>query len=158
MNLKQSGKMVTIKKIQLKSLKGISKLLEKRGVDLTTAKVGSVHIVLEKKGALMKFVIEKFDENKVSFAFYGEMNGDLMRDPELTFVISEQMKFNSKKGTLEKVVYLIPETFQNDYVGIYQEAYRIEDGRVYFKPYEQKGIIDLVKDMDNNILMRKEDF
>ncbi|MCA9459802.1 MAG: hypothetical protein KC550_04610 [Nanoarchaeota archaeon] len=158
MNLKQSGKMVLPKKIQLKTLKGISKLLNKRGVDLTTAKPGEVYIKLNKSGALMDFVIEKIDENKVSFAFYGKLNGDLMRDPELTFIISEQMKFNAKKGILEKVVYLIPETFQNDYVGVFDEAYRVEEGRVYFSPSRQKGIIDLARDMDNNILMKEEDF
>ena len=150
--------MVQIKKIQLKSLKGISKLLKKREVDLTTAKVGSVHIVLEKKGALMKFVIEKIADDRVSFAFYGKMNGDVMRDPELTFVISEQLKYNARKGTMENKVYLIPESFQNDYVGVYQEVYYIKDKKIYFKPHEQKGIIDLVKDMNNNILMRVEDF
>jgi hypothetical protein len=150
--------MVKPKQIQLKSLKNISKLLKKRGVELTTAKVGSVYIVLEEKESLMKFVIEKFDENKVSIVFYGKQNGDLMRDPELTFIISEQMKFNSKKGFLEKKVYLIPETFQNDYLGIYQETYFVKDEKVYFKPHEQQGILDLIKNMDLNISYREEQF
>ncbi len=118
--------MVTIKKIQLKSLKGISKLLEKRGVDLTTAEVGEVYIKLEKSGGLMKFVIEKIAEDKVSFAFYGKLNGDVMRDPELTFVLSEQLIYRAKKGTMEKVLYLIPESFQNDYVGVYDEVYSVD--------------------------------
>lgn len=150
--------MVKPKQIQLKSLKNISKLLKKRGVELTTAKVGSVYIVLEEKDSLMKFVIEKFDENKVSIAFYGKQNGDLMKDPELTFIISEQMKFNSRKGILEKKVYLIPETFQNDYLGIYQETYFVKDEKVYFKPHEQQGILDLIKNMDLNISYREEQF
>ena len=160
MSLKQSEKMVTIKKIQLKSLKGISKLLKKRGVDLTTAKVGDVYIKLEKSGALMDFVIEKIAEDRVSFAFYGKMNGDVMRDPELTFVLSEQLKYNARKGTMDKVLYLIPESFQNDYVGVYDEVYSVdlENKRVRFNPSGQKSIIELVKDMNNNILMRVEDF
>ncbi|MDA3856458.1 MAG: hypothetical protein PF569_09435 [Candidatus Woesearchaeota archaeon] len=150
--------MVKIKKIQLKSLKGISKLLEKRGVDLTTAKTGDVYIKLEKSGGLMDVVIEKIADDRVSFAFYGKLNGDVMRDPELTFVISEQLKYNAKKGTMDKVVYLIPESFQNDYVGVYDEVYYIKDKQVYFKPQGQKSIIELVKDMNNNILMRVDDF
>jgi hypothetical protein len=158
LNLNQSGKMVKIKKIQLKSLKGISKLLEKRGVDLTTAKTGDVYIKLEKSGGLMDVVIEKIADDRVSFAFYGKLNGDVMRDPELTFVISEQLKYNAKKGTMDKVVYLIPESFQNDYVGVYDEVYYIKDKQVYFKPQGQKSIIELVKDMNNNILMRVDDF
>jgi hypothetical protein len=81
-----------------------------------------------------------------------------MRDPELTFVISEQLKYNAKKGTMDKVVYLIPESFQNDYVGVYDEVYYIKDKQVYFKPQGQKSIIELVKDMNNNILMRVDDF
>lgn len=147
--------MVTIKQIQLKSLKGISKFLEKREMDLTTAPVGT-HIKLEKSGGLMDFVIEKIAENKVSFAFYGKLNGDVMRDPELTFVLSEQLKYRAKKGTMEKVLYLIPESFQNDYVGVYDEVYSVdlENKRVRFNPIGQQSIISLARDMSNNILMR----
>jgi len=147
--------MVTIKQIQLKSLKGISKFLEKNKIDLTLAEIGT-NIKLEKSGGLMDFVIEKIGEDRVSFAFYGKQNGDVMRDPELTFVLNEQLKYRAKKGTFEKVLYLIPESFQNDYVGVCDEVFErdLKNKRVRFNPSGQQSIISLVKDMSNNILMR----
>lgn len=53
----------------------------------------------------------------VSLAHYGKQNGDLMRDPEIVFAIHPQ-------GTAE------PISFQNDYMGTYQEVYTYdEDGK-----------------------------
>lgn len=150
--------MVQYKQIQLKTLKRISKLLEKRGVDLVNAQPGDIHIKVEGKNCIKDFVIEKFDDKKVSFAFYGKQNGDVMRDPELTFIIGEQMKYNSRKGIMEKVVYLIPETFQNDYVGAFDEALRVEGTKFYFSPTRQQGIINLVRDMDNTLSCLEDNF
>ena len=50
---------------------------------------------------------------ELSLAHYGEMNGDPMRDPELTFFVvpSEDGEWRWQ-----------PLTFTNDYVGIYQVA------------------------------------
>ena len=150
--------MVQYKQIQLKTLKRITKLLEKRGIDLVNAQPGEVYIKIEGNGGIKDFVIEKFDEKKVSFAFYGKLNGDLMRDPELTFIIGEQMKYNSRKGIMEKVVYLIPETFQNDYVGAFDEALRVEGTKFYFSPTRQQGIIDVARDMDNTLSCLEDSF
>lgn len=46
-----------------------------------------------------------------SMTHWGEMNGDAMRDPDITFAVDHEAK------TIE------PMTFQNDYLGIYQEVY-----------------------------------
>lgn len=50
-----------------------------------------------------------------SMAHYGEQNGDAMRDPELTFSVD---------WDAERIE---PQTFQNDYLGVYQEVYRQND-------------------------------
>lgn len=58
-----------------------------------------------------------------SMAHYGQQNGDAMRDPDLTFSI------DSEAGTVE------PLTFQNDYLGIYQEVYCTNDaGQLCYSP------------------------
>ena len=51
----------------------------------------------------------------ISIAHYGEQNGDLMADPEMTFVIVDNKYY--------------PISFKNDYVGLYQEVFDFnEDG------------------------------
>ena len=50
---------------------------------------------------------------EVSVAHYGEMNGDAMRDPEITFLV-----IPSENGEWQ----WMPLSFLNDYVGIYQVA------------------------------------
>ncbi len=69
---------------------------------------------------LMPVVVEKVGHltgygEIISIAHYGEQNGDLMADPEMTFVIVDGEYF--------------PITFRNDYVALYQEVFDYnEDG------------------------------
>lgn len=49
----------------------------------------------------------------VSVAHYGEQNGDLMADPEMTFTI------------IDGKVY--PISYRNDYIGTYQEVLDVDD-------------------------------
>lgn len=56
-----------------------------------------------------------------SMTHYGEQNGDAMRDPDMTFSV------DWGNQTIE------PQTFQNDYLGIYQEVYKRDDqGRLLY--------------------------
>lgn len=50
-----------------------------------------------------------------SMAHYGEQNGDAMRDPDLTFSVDWDGEI------------IEPQTYQNDYLGLYQEVYRQND-------------------------------
>ena len=64
--------------------------------------------------ALMPVVVEKVGHltgygEIISIAHYGKQNGDLMADPEMTFVIVNGEYF--------------PISFKNDYVGLYQEVF-----------------------------------
>lgn len=59
-----------------------------------------------------------------SIACYGEQNGDLMRDPDLCIAIHQG------RGCIE------PLSFQNDYMGIYQEVWiTTDDGRQGYSRY-----------------------
>lgn len=53
-----------------------------------------------------------------SMMHFTTQNGDLMRDPDMTFRVDESA------GTIE------PLTFQNDFMGMYQEVY-VDDGKRY---------------------------
>lgn len=53
----------------------------------------------------------------VSLCQYGEQNGDLMRDPDLVFIITDL-----PDGTTAE-----PVSYRNDYLGIFQEVYRYDE-------------------------------
>ena len=58
-----------------------------------------------------------------SICHYGEMNGDLMRDPEMTFGVNWEEKS------------ILPLSFQNDYMGYYIDYFTYRDGKaVGYRP------------------------
>lgn len=59
-----------------------------------------------KANGVMDLVIEKLQRNRISLTHYGEMNGDLMKDPDVEVLLLPD-------GTIRGV------SFQNDYAGIY---------------------------------------
>jgi hypothetical protein len=75
---------------------------------------------IHKNPNFMPVVVEKIGHLKgygeiISIAHYGEQNGDLMADPEMTFTAVGGEYY--------------PISFRNDYVGIYQEVFSFnEDG------------------------------
>ncbi len=65
--------------------------------------------------------------NVISIAHYGEQNGDLMADPEMTFVIIQGDYY--------------PISFRNDHLGINQEVFRYQDGKpTHIKPELQSDL------------------
>ncbi len=65
------------------------------------------------KGTYMPLIVEKVTDEPgftavYSLAHYGEQNGDLMADPEMTFGECDHEFF--------------PLSFRNDYIGVYQEV------------------------------------
>ncbi len=56
----------------------------------------------------MDFSIDRVMDDHVAIAHYGEMNGDAMADPDICCLVDRENRL------------LIPETFQNDYMNIYQ--------------------------------------
>ena len=59
----------------------------------------------------------------LSVAHYGEQNGDLMRDPEMCFELSNPLRLG---------LSLIPYYWRNDYVGIEQYSRSIRDDNYVF--------------------------
>ena len=58
-----------------------------------------------------------------AIAHYGEQNGDLMADPDMEIAVDFEAQ------TVE------PRTYQNDYMGIYQQVYRhSDDGKLFCLP------------------------
>ena len=76
-----------------------------------------------------------------SVAHYGEQNGDLMRDPDVT------MGVDRETGTVE------PLTYQNDYIGRYWEVYKdFVDGKpTKYYPAMKKDLAAMVTAWAKNI-------
>ena len=53
----------------------------------------------------------------ISLCHYGKQNGDLMRDPEMVFELFTHGEVSAAE----------PLSFQNDYMGLFQEVYRYDD-------------------------------
>lgn len=76
-----------------------------------------------------------------SVAHYGEQNGDLMRDPDVT------MGVDRETGTVEAL------TYQNDYIGRYWEVYKdFVDGKpTKYYPAMKKDLAAMVTAWAKNI-------
>lgn len=91
----------------------------------------------------MKLVIEwlghgPYETDIVSVAHYYTQNGDAMRDPEIVFSVS-------------KLGYWVPMTFQQDNIGMYQEAVTIQDGKFFVKYELVRDLQEFAKMWDRNI-------
>jgi hypothetical protein len=66
----------------------------------------------------------------LSVAHYGEQNGDLMRDPEMCFELSNPLRLGFG---------LVPYYWRNDYVGVEQYSRSLEGDHYLFRPdlYDQ---------------------
>ena len=75
-----------------------------------------------------------------SLAHYGEQNGDLMCDPDMTLAV------NFDAGEVE------PLTFQNDYMGIYQTVYKHDSaGRLLYSRRLRSELDDFLRQWLANI-------
>ncbi len=73
----------------------------------------------------------------VSVAHYYEQNGDLMRDPEMVFEVSGDV--------------WTPLSFTQDNVGLYQEAVRVDEGRVLVNPKRLRDLKSFARMWDKNL-------
>jgi len=84
--------------------------------------LGGVQAVRITVPGFMPLSVEKigFSEDGhrlVSLCQYGEQNGDLMRDPDLVFMVTD----------LPDGAVAEPVSYRNDYLGIVQEVYRYDE-------------------------------
>ena len=79
------------------------------------------------------FLYDSDDGCKVySIAHNGEMNGDLMADPDM------ELKIDHTAGTVE------PLTFQNDYMHIFQQVYVNRNGKKLYSPRLRTDLDDFL--------------
>lgn len=87
-----------------------------------------------KADGFMDLVIENLQFNDYdgravySISHYGEQNGDLMADPDMEIAV------DTLTGRI------IPRTFRNDYMGVYQEVFKTIQGKMC---YSHRLLIDL---------------
>jgi hypothetical protein len=84
--------------------------------------LGGVHAVRIAVSGYMPLSVEEIGISRdghrlVSLCQYGEQNGDLMRDPDIVFLLH-----NLPDGVAAE-----PVSFRNDYLGTVQEVYRYDE-------------------------------
>lgn len=88
---------------------------------------------------MMDLHVDKLPNNMLSVAHNGKLNGDVMADPDVEVAIFPQIKCAEAF------------TFQNDYLGIYQQVY--DDGKPNVKLRNELNIF--LHDWLTNILEAK---
>lgn len=95
---------------------------------------GGQHIKLFSEG-FMPLSIEQLEENILtqdgvattySLCHYYKQSGDLMRDPEMVFIVVD----NRKDEKDIKAVHIYPQLYQQDSLGLYEESIRLENGMI----------------------------
>jgi len=80
--------------------------------------------------------------DEISVCHYGEQNGDLMRDPDMTFVAIEMAD-----GSID----WLPASYRNDYLGVFQECLRIKNGEAYVDPQAVESLTQMAVLWDSNL-------
>ena len=89
-----------------------------------------------KSEGYMDLTIERLYYNDVygnpvySITHYGEQNGDLMSDPDMTFSVADGI--------------IIPLSYRNDYVGVYQEVFKEINGKLMYSQSLLKQLDDFL--------------
>ncbi len=121
-------------------MKNVQRIIDERG-GLTDLMVHPIRI---ENQPYMRLVIEYIgtgprDLPLVSVCHYGEQNGDLMRDPDMTFELAADGRW-------------LPVSFRNDYVGKDEEAiWQDEKGTVLVRPRLVTELQSFARTWDKNI-------
>lgn len=91
----------------------------------------STHRKIENSKSFMPVSVNFMGETELgpifSVTHYGKQNGDLMADPDMTFLKAVDGNY-------------YPGSFQNDYMGLYQECLWIDGSKVKFAPRLQRDL------------------
>jgi len=123
-----------MKKMNLHATRIFSELLKKLN--------SKQHKKMEAEG-FMPLTIEKLEENLLTpwgvgitygLCHYYEQNGDLMRDPEMVFIVVDN---RGEEKDFENL-HVYPKMYQQDNLGIYEESITIEFGKItsYIKAWQ----------------------
>jgi hypothetical protein len=123
-----------MKKLSIEATRIFCRLLKRMGkqtyIRLTAKEF--LPLVLEQIGEVSTF----YGPGKLySLAHYYEQEGDLMRDPEMVFIVVD-----NRKGTTDyDPMAIYPQLFRQDNIGAYEESVCLENDRATtFKPLWQK--------------------
>lgn len=99
-------------------MRSVQEIIELTGHDWTLTGKRTFHVKIPNR-PYMDLVIEGIGaapdgRQLVSVAHYGELNGDLMRDPEMVFAVSREHTTNGRYKSWR----WLPTYFRNDYAGV----------------------------------------
>ncbi|CAK7034847.1 MAG: hypothetical protein DELT_00518 [Desulfovibrio sp.] len=104
----------------------------------------SEYCKIENSTVFMAVNVDRISPSQVSIAHNSEQNGDFMRDPDMTFWLAP-----------DDNVY--PCTYQNDYLGLYQEAVTfVGDMPHTYKPNMQADLAKFADHWLDNIANQQE--
>lgn len=99
-------------------------------------------IKISNSKTFMAVCFELIEENKAykvySIAHYYLQNGDMMADPEMTFIYFDEN-------------HIAPASFKQDSIGMYQESLEVRNGMLYSSPELQKDHTIFANDWLKNI-------
>ena len=120
-----------------RALKPFLEAVEKAGGHAHFTAPGYMDLSIESLG------FQDHEGNPVfAMAHYGEQNGDLMADPDMTFSV------NATDGTIR------PHTFQNDYFGMYQQVFKTVEGKLLYSQKLLRELDDFLWQWLKNIEMQ----
>ena len=119
-------------------MRTVRKIIKKHG---GIAALKEKHIRIE-NDPFMPLVIEwvgkgPYDMDMVSVAHYYKQNGDMMRDPEIVFLVTDPD--------------WLPYSYQQDALGLYQQAIWNQDGKYLMDRKLMNDLSEFAKMWDRNI-------
>jgi hypothetical protein len=124
-----------MKKLNQQATRIFCQLLDKMGIE-TYIRLTSddfMPLVMEQIGELIQTPYGIGQCYSLSHSY--EQNGDLMRDPEMVFIVVD----NRKETKDYHLIGIYPQMYQQDNLGLYEESACIENNAIItYKPFLQK--------------------
>lgn len=122
--------------LKLQSTLILSQLASSYGFNLLDWE-SDIYLKLEQEG-FNRLVLERHEPHVFSLSHYYLQNGDLMADPDVTFLLIKPLS--------RLIIY--PLTFQQDNLGIYREVAFLNSERNHLSKFKPAPIEDLVEFCD----------
>lgn len=137
-----------MKKINQQATKIFCKLLDKLAIQtyMKFTSDGFMPLVMEQVGDVITTPWDK--AQLYSLAHHYEQSGDLMRDPEMVFIVVD----NRKEAKDYEFIGVYPQMFQQDSIGLYEESVNIVNNNVTtYKPQWQAGQVSFANQWLKNL-------
>ncbi|MBW4533703.1 MAG: hypothetical protein KME09_07165 [Pleurocapsa minor HA4230-MV1] len=111
----------------------LAQLAQAYGFDLFDFQ-SNIYLRLEQKG-YMPLVLERLEPHVISLSHYYQQNGDLMADPDLTFLVRPSVD--------NQTLLLFPLMYRLDGLGLYQELAFLNDQRDQILSFKSRSMADV---------------